>query len=199
MDLLLNPNVAYLLLVAGLMLGMMAIVVPGTGLPEIGALFLIALAGYAVYSLSINLWALVILVLSAIPFVYATRKPGREAFLGLSILGLTIGSVFLFSSGTWRPAVHPLLAIVTSLLSTGFLWVAIRKSLQAQHAPPQHNLDALVGQIGEAKTDVHQEGSVQVAGELWSARSEKRIPAGSPVRVVGREGFILLVEKASSD
>jgi membrane-bound ClpP family serine protease len=28
---------------------------------------------------------------------------------------------------------------------------------------------------------------------LWSARSEKPIPAGSRVRVVSREGFILLV------
>ena len=32
-------------------------------------------------------------------------------------------------------------------------------------------------------------------GEMWSARSDKAIPAGSPIRVVRREGFILVVEK----
>jgi len=34
-----------------------------------------------------------------------------------------------------------------------------------------------------------------VAGELWSARSEKPIPAGSEVHVIRREGFILIVER----
>jgi membrane-bound ClpP family serine protease len=51
----------------------------------------------------------------------------------------------------------------------------------------------LIGQTGEAKTRVREEGSVQVAGELWSARSDKPVPAGSRVRVVSREGFVLVV------
>jgi membrane-bound ClpP family serine protease len=42
---------------------------------------------------------------------------------------------------------------------------------------------------------VHEDGSVQVAGELWSARSEDPIPAGAQVRVLRREGFVLVVEK----
>ena len=37
---------------------------------------------------------------------------------------------------------------------------------------------------------------MQVAGELWSARSLKPIQAGKMVRVIGREGFVLLVEKS---
>ena len=51
MDFLLDPNVAYLIRMAGLLLVMMAIVTPGTGLFEIGAFFGLALAGYAVYNL----------------------------------------------------------------------------------------------------------------------------------------------------
>ena len=43
--------------------------------------------------------------------------------------------------------------------------------------------------------DLH-EGTVQVAGELWSARSDTPIAAGNPIRVVKREGFILVVEKS---
>ena len=31
-------------------------------------------------------------------------------------------------------------------------------------------------------------------GELWSARSEKRISAGKQVRVIGRDGFTLIIE-----
>jgi membrane-bound ClpP family serine protease len=89
------------------------------------------------------------------------------------------------------------LALISSVLYAGFLWIAIQKTLQASHMRPLNDLSTLVGQIGEAKTRIHAEGSVQIAGELWSARSDKVIPNGSFVRVVAREGFILIVEKQS--
>jgi membrane-bound serine protease (ClpP class) len=96
MDFLLNPNIAYLILLGAVLLGMMAIASPGTGLFEIGAFFCIALAGYALYHLSFNWWALVLVGLSIVPFVYAIQRPKREPFLALSILLLVIGSVFMF-------------------------------------------------------------------------------------------------------
>ena len=87
-------------------------------------------------------------------------------------------------------------ALSSSALVSGFLWVAVGKALQAAHARPSHDLDALVGQVGEAKTKIHESGSVQVDGELWTARSDKSIRAGSSIRVVRREGFTLIVEKS---
>ena len=74
MNLLLDPNVAYVILVVGFVLGVLALFTPGTGILEIGALFAIFLAGYAVYSLPINLWALILLVVGVIPFLIALRK-----------------------------------------------------------------------------------------------------------------------------
>ena len=103
MEFLLDPNIAYLFLLAGVLLGLMAIITPGTGIFEVGAFFCLALAGYAVYNLSFNLWALVVLLLSIIPFVYAIQKPKRERYLALSILGLIVGSVFLFATDGWQP------------------------------------------------------------------------------------------------
>jgi membrane-bound ClpP family serine protease len=155
----------------------------------------LVLAGYAVYYLSINLWALIILALSTLPFIYALRKPKREIFLALSILGLVIGSIFLFTNENGGPAVNWILALVSSVLYAGFMWVVVRKTLQAAHAQPTHDLATLIGQVGEAKTRIHEEGSVQVAGELWSAHSKTSIPIGTPVRVVSRQGFILEVSK----
>lgn len=195
MDFLLDPNIAYLFLLGGFLLAMLALAAPGTGIFEIGGIFLLALAGYAIYNLSFNWWALVLLGLSIAPFVYALQKPKREPYLILSILLLVIGSVFLFPRTEAQSTVNPIVAIIASGLVAGFLWLAVRKSLEAAHFKPSHNLEGLVGQIGEAKTKVYDEGSVQVAGELWSARSEKSIPAGSSIRVIGREGFVLLVEK----
>jgi membrane-bound serine protease (ClpP class) len=195
MDFLLDPNVAYLILLGGVLLAMLSLASPGTGLFEIGAFFCIALAGYAIYNLSFNWWALLLLGLSIVPFVYAIQKPKRELYLALSILLLVVGSVFMFPRTADQAIVNPFVAIVASALVAGFLWIAVRKSVEATSAKPTHDLAGLVGQVGEARTKIDDEGSVLVAGELWSARSENPITAGSPIRVLRREGFVLIVEK----
>jgi membrane-bound serine protease (ClpP class) len=191
-----NANVAYVVLVLGFVLALLAVVTPGTGMLEIGALFCLAVAAYQVYVIGFNLWALVVLILAVFPFVYAIRKPKREWALALSILGIIVGSLFLFTTEGWRISVNPIVAIITSLVTASLLWFIVHKALAAFQTRPSHDLAMLIGQIGEAKTEVHAEGSVQVAGELWTARSEKAIPAGEPVRVIGREGFVLIVEKS---
>lgn len=195
MNFLLNPNIAYLLLVVGTVTLLLAFVTPGTGLLEVGAIFLLAVAGYAIYRLGFNLWALIVLVLALIPFIYAIRKPRREWALALSIVFLVVGSLYLFPGTGWLPAVNPILAIAVSVLVAGFLWLIVRKAVAVIHTRPIQDLKSLIGQTGEAKTVVFDQGSVQVASELWSARSEKSIPIGSHIRVIGRDGFTLVVER----
>jgi|BarGraIncu01121A_1022015.scaffolds.fasta_scaffold77172_1 membrane-bound ClpP family serine protease len=195
MNTLVDPNIAYLLLMFGSILLMMAIVTPGTHLLEGGALVLLALAGYEVYLLGFNFWALIVLIVSLAPFIFAIQKPRREWALALSILGLIIGSLYLFPGSGLLPAVNPILAVVISAASAGLLWVIVHKGMQAFHARPLQDLGRLIGQTGQAKTEIRGIGSAQVAGELWSARSEKVIPAGSRVRVLNREGFTLIVER----
>jgi membrane-bound ClpP family serine protease len=133
--------------------------------------------------------------LSIVPFIYAIQKPKRELYLGLSIALLVAGSVFLFAVDGWKPAVNPFVAFVASGLMASFLWIAVRKIVQAAGARPTHDLEMLVGSSGEARSNIKEDGSVYIAGEMWSARSDKSISAGSTIRVVRREGFILVVEK----
>lgn len=199
MDILLNPNTAYVLLVVGMVLTLLAILTPGTGALEIGAFFCLALTAYVIYNIGLNPWALIALVISLAPFLYASRRPRRKIWLGVGLAGILAASLYLFNAkGGWLPAVNPILAVVVSALAGGFVWLAASKVLQAYQSPPTHDLQALIGQVGEARTDIHESGSIQVAGELWTARSEKPIPAGASVRVVGREGLILIVEKIKS-
>ena len=198
MDFLINPNVAYLLLAGGLAFAVLALLSPGTGILEIGALFALLLAGFGVYNLPINLWGLAVLIVGVVVFALALfRAKGQWVFLIISILALMVGSIYLFRGETWwKPAVNPILAGLVSVSSGAFFFIATRKTLEARAVQPAHDLGSLIGAIGEAKTEIHSEGSVQVAGELWSAWSPSRISAGSPVRVVRREGFILEVEDA---
>jgi len=198
MEILINPNIAYLLIVVGIVLVIMALFAPGTGIIELAAFFILLLAFWEISQLPINLWALALLVLGVIPFILAVRKSHKMIYLVIALVAFIIGSIFLFKGDYWwQPGVNPILAIVTSILASGFLWIATTKVLESEKMRPKHDLARLIGDIGEAKTDIFDEGSVQLESELWSARSSTPIPMGSKVRVVKRDGFILEVEPAT--
>jgi membrane-bound serine protease (ClpP class) len=194
MQILLNPNIAYLTSVLALLAILAAIVAPGTGLIELLALLLIGVSAYMVYNIGMNLWALIILLLSVIPFFIAIRSKNSLPYLITSIVMVIGGSLFLFTGSGLKPLVDPFLVIGVSALAGSFIWFAAKKSIQAQRAKKHHDIDDLVGQVGEARTDIFQEGSILINSELWSARSQDAIPAGERVRVVKRDGFVLIVE-----
>ncbi len=195
MEVLLNPNVTYLILIVGVVLAIMALFAPGTGILEIGALFVLFLAGWGISQQAINLWALVILILGVIPFIVAVRRSHKLVYLVVALVAFIIGSAYLFQGEKWYlPGVNPILAILTSGIASGYLWIAATKVLETEKMRPRHDLGKIIGDVGEARTDIYNEGSVQIGAELWSARSEVPIPSGSKVRVVKREGFILEVE-----
>ncbi|GAB4570023.1 MAG: hypothetical protein Fur0017_15840 [Anaerolineales bacterium] len=197
MDFLLNPNVAYVILLAGVVLAFFSASTPGTGVGEVAALFCLVLAGYAAYNLSVHWWALVLLALSIPPFVFAVRNPSKWlAYLGLCILFLVLGSVFLFVPEGSLISVNPLLALFTSVFLSVVMWFVLRQFIEVVSRRPAHDADALIGGTGIAASEILKEGSVQINGELWSARSDVSIPSGSAVRVIAREGFVLVVEKA---
>ena len=194
MNLFLDPNVAYLVLVIGFVLGVLALFTPGTGILEIGALFAIFLAGYAVSKLPINLWALIVLIVGVVPFLFALRKYKHWVWLVPAIVSIVIGSIFLFKLESGAPAIHPALAAVVSIVAVGLLWLVGRKGIDALRMNPAQDLRGIIGMVGEARTDISKEGTIYVAGEEWTARSVKVIRAGKAARVVGREGLVLLVE-----
>ena len=194
-DFLLDPNIAYLILVGAALLTMMAVLNPGTGILEIVALFLWLISGFIIFNMPVNFWALGLMLLGVVLFLLSLRKLKNLVYLGLSIAAVIVGSIFLFDQPGWQPAVNPVLAVVVSIFVAGFVWVVAQKALEADSMRPAHDLEALIGSVGEAKTSISDEGSVQVAGELWSARSDQAIPEGTHVRIVSRDGFSLVVER----
>jgi membrane-bound serine protease (ClpP class) len=194
MNYLLDPNIAYLVLVGGILLATLAIFAPGSGVLEISAMFAVLLAGYAIFNLPINPWALILLVLGVFPFIIAVRKSHRLIYLGLSLAALTIGSAFLFRTPSGAPAVNPALVILVTLVVVPGMWIAARKTLDALDMRPSQDLDRLIGEIGEARTAIIPDGTVYVGGEDWSAHSRQPIQPNARVRVLERKGLVLEVE-----
>lgn len=194
-EILTNPNFAYLLLVGSVLLTSLALVNPGTGILELLALVGLIFAGVEIYFNEINPWALVLLILGVFPFMLAVRMSHKMRYLVVGIASFVVGSAFLFKGEGMGPAVNPFLALIVSVMAGGFMWIVVSKSVEASLAPPVQDLSRLIGEDGEAKTDVHKEGSVQVDGELWSARSKELIQMGAQIKVISRDGFILDVEE----
>ena len=190
----LMPNLIYLLLMAGVWLAAMALASPGTGLLELAAFAVLVVAGVGTLRLPVDLWAVLVIAAGVAALGIALRARRTQLWLALSALLLSAGSTFLFGMQAWRPNVHPLLAIVVSVLSAGFFWFAVGRAVLSQRAAPRHNPDAVLGLVGEVRTALDPLGSVYVGGELWSARCGAPLKAGAAIRVRGREGLVLIVE-----
>ena len=92
-----------------------------------------------------------------------------------------------------------LLLIALTVLSTAaFFTFAVGKALAERKRPLAQNPDAVIGETGEAKTEVSTEGTVQVGNELWSAQADEPIPVGARVQVIQRIGLRLKVVRIGS-
>ncbi|MEK7327519.1 MAG: NfeD family protein, partial [Chloroflexota bacterium] len=86
----------------------------------------------------------------------------------------------------------------TVLATTAFFVFAVSKALAVRLRPPVQNPDAVIGAQGEARTDISNEGTVQVGNELWTAQADELIPAGTKVQVVQRTGLRLKVVRVGT-
>jgi membrane-bound serine protease (ClpP class) len=112
-------------------------------------------------------------------------------------VALAVGALVVYGGADPSGARLSWVTVVAApVVSTAFFAFLIRKGLAAQRAPALQDLGRLIGLVGEARTTIAREGSVYVAGELWSATAEQFIPAEAPVVVVGRSGLVLKVVPA---
>jgi membrane-bound serine protease (ClpP class) len=169
----------------------MAASIPGTGLPEATAVVSLALAAIGLTQLPVNLAGLALLL-----FVLEFQLMAHGALLVGGAVAFAIGALLLFrvTEGATALISWGTVLIVVGLSTAGF-GVFIWRGLAAQRLPLTQDVNRVVGHNGVARTDVNGEGAVYVDGELWSARADEKIPAGSPVVVVKRDGLWLKVAR----
>jgi membrane-bound serine protease (ClpP class) len=193
-----DPVVAFLLLAAGVWALVFAVSIPGTGIPEAGAIICLALAFIGLTQLQVNYSGLLLIALAILLFVLEFRLMAHGALLVGGMIAFAVGAVLLFrvTEGAEALISWGTVVVVTGLSTAAFAFVVWR-GLAVQRLPVAQDPNRVVGHSGVARTDVDSEGSVQVDGELWSARADEKIPAGSAVTVVKRDGLWLKVTKSS--
>ncbi len=191
---LVNPNLAFLLLLVGVLLIYVEVTHAGMILPGvIGALcLLLAVTGFSFLPVTATG---VVLILTAIGLFVAeifVTSFGILAILG--ILALAIGGIMLVDVPGTDFGVDPVLAVSAALafgLITVFLGRLVVKALRRRTVT---GAEGMVGKEGQAVTDVSAEGKVLLNGEYWQAFADAPIRSGTRVRCVEVQGLRLKVE-----
>jgi membrane-bound serine protease (ClpP class) len=192
-----NPDLAYLLMLAGIIGIFFELSTPGAILPGvIGGISLI-LAFFAFQTLPVN-YAGVLLILLAIILFIAEIKIVSHGILAVgAVIALILGSLLLFPSSEpgLRLSLGVILATVT--VTTLFFGVVVAKGLEAYRQTPSTGMEALLGERGRAETDLLPEGKVFLRGEYWNATGNERIAKGEKVEVTAVEGLRVSVKKVT--
>ncbi len=199
-DILGNPQISFLLILAGTYALIFGLANPGTYVPEtIGALLL--LLGFVGLGLfSANTAGILLLLLAVLFFVIEVFTPTHGVLSIAGAISLFFAALFLIN--------EPLLptgflqrfyfaGLALAVVSGGFVFGAVTVAMRARERPA---FDVLRGARGTTIEDVGPSGGrVEVHGEIWKARSETPIATGTDVRVVRREDLVLEVAAMAQD
>jgi membrane-bound serine protease (ClpP class) len=190
-----DPNVAYVLMMLGLMGLFFELSNPGVILPGvIGGISLI-LALFAFQTLPVN-YAGVLLILLAIVLFIAEIKIVSHGMLTVGgVIAMLLGSLLLFQSPESYLRVSWSVILPTVIMTTLFFVFAATKAVSAHRQKPVTGREGLVGEEGSAVSDIMPEGKVFVRGEYWEAESSERISKGEKVVVIAMEGLRVKVRK----
>jgi len=192
-----NPNVAYILMMIGLIGLYFELSNPGLILPGVVGAICLVLAFYAFQTLSVNYAGLLLIGLAALFFIAEIKVMSYGLLTVAGIVALTLGSLMLFESPLPFMRVSLWVILPTVISITAIFFGAMYYGLKIRHKKPVSGVEGLVDEIGIANTDIAKEGKVFIDGEYWDAWSDELIKAGEKVKVVEVVGLKLKVAKYS--
>ena len=193
LDIISSPNVAYILMMIGMVGLYFELSNPGLVLPGvIGAISLI-LALYAMQTLPINYAGLLLILFGVILFIAEISIMSYGLLSVSGVISLFLGSTMLIDSDDpalqiSRAILYPTLGL-TVVLSVGIVVLATR----TRNLKKLGGMDGMIGETGLVKDALNPVGRVQVHGELWEAEAEGPVAEGETVRVDSVAGLKIKV------
>jgi membrane-bound serine protease (ClpP class) len=188
-----DPNVAYVLMMLGTLGLIFELSNPGAILPGVVGGISLILAFFAFQSLPIN-FAGMLLILFAIVLFIAEVKVVSHGVLAIGgVVAMALGSLMLYDEPEAGFRVSWFVIIPTVAVTAGIFVFALAAGVRALGRRPQLGAEALVGATGTAYGALAGEGQVKLQGEIWRAVTDRPLPDGTPVRVIGVDGLTLRV------
>ncbi len=208
-----NPDLAYILLVLGILGVIFELTSPGAIAPGVVGALSLVIAFISFGSLPTNAGGIMFIILAVVLFIVDLKAPTHGFLTGGGVVSFILGSLLLFppwrgaagSAGTAaaRPfavtvSISPVTIVVMTLVIVAFFVFVLAKGIGAQARRVSFGAEVIPGTAATAVTDLGPEGLVRLGGEQWSAVAEGgAIKAGDRVEVVSRDGLRLLVRRAA--
>jgi len=195
LDIIASPNVAYVLMMLGLVGLYLELSNPGLILPGVVGSVSLILALYAMQTLPINYAGLLLIILGVVLLIAEVNVMSYGLLSISGAISIFLGSIMLMDSDDpamqiSKMILYPTLGM-TFLFSIGSIYLA-KKAHQLRTTT---GMEGLLGEVGVVKETLNPEGTVLIHGETWNAKSDITISDGEKVIVEAVEGLKIKVRK----
>ncbi len=193
-----DPDVAYILLMLGLFGLVFELFNPGSIFPGIIGVISLILAFYALNTFPVNYAGLALIIFGVVLLLLEIKIISHGMLAIGGITAMAIGSLMLIRPVSTLEFVRisRLLIVSSVAVSAAFFLFIVGMGLKAQRAKPATGIDGMKGEIGEALDLLDPGGRVRVHGEIWNAFSESGpIRKGEQVRVLAVKELKVYVEQ----
>ncbi|HDZ62882.1 MAG TPA: nodulation protein NfeD [Nitrospirae bacterium] len=194
-----DPNIAYILMLLGFYGILYELTNPGAVVPGVVGAISLILAFYSLQTLPVNYAGLLLIILAIILFVLEIKVTSYGVLTIGGITAMLVGSLMLFESSQPFFRVSLFVILPAVVLTALFFSIIVALAVKAYRRKPSTGMEGLIGLEGETRTDVHEKGQVFVHGEIWSARSGILIKSGEKIIVEKVEGLKLKIRQLKID
>jgi membrane-bound serine protease (ClpP class) len=196
LDLISDPNVAYILMLLGFYGLFFELTNPGTLFPGVIGGICLILAFYAFQTLPVNYAGLLLIVLAVILFILEVKIISHGVLAIGGVISMTIGSLMLFDSPAPFMKLSLVIVLPAVLATAGFFTLTLSLALKAYRQKPITGPEGLIGETGIADTDITKDGGMaSLHGERWSAHSDTQIAKGDTIIVEEVTGLRVKIRK----
>jgi len=191
-----DPNIAYLLLLLGMIGIFFEFSSPGSIYPGVIGVTAIILALYSLQTLPVNYAGLLLIVLAAVLFITETQVTSYGLLSIGGIVSLFIGSIMLVRGEAEWLRISYKVIVPSVVFTAAFFLIVLQRVVAAHRRRPSTGGEGLLGEEGEVLEDLDPDGKVFLKGEIWDARCEGGAKRGERVRVTALKGLTITVEKS---
>lgn len=196
-DIIADPQIAMLLILAGLLGIYVEFTHPGVIFPGVAGAVSLVLAGLSLQIIPFN-WLGLILILTGVGLLVAELfVAGFGVLFAPGVACLLAGGYLLFDLPDQLDVPVPFWTVVFPPVAAIAVFGAVVAFGVGRSArrPPAIGPEALIGRIGVAESEIREQGRVRLRSEYWTAESDQTISVGERIRVVGMDGLILRVAR----
>ena len=187
-----SPNVAFAMLVIALSLAVFEFFTAGVGVAAATAALFGALSAYGLGVLPTRPWSVLLIMTGVVGFAIDVQAGAPRAWTAIGAVLVGVGSVWLYHG----QAVSVVVLVLVGVLLVLFMVSGMPAMVRTRFSTPTIGRQSMVGSMGVAVSGVDPEGTVEINGASWRARTNRATPIseGAAVRVAGIDGLVLEVE-----